>query len=296
MGELPHKQEPGRLAGAWIESINMHDIWKSIPNLLAALLLLFICEITACTHPVRRLVFQPHKIQSVPLFPTDASRFVRFWLKTEQGDVEGWLFEGDGVDASHRGPGVLMAHGNRELIDHYLNRAHMYQRMGFTVLLGEYRGYGRSAGTPSRKRIASDYRQFYDHLISLPFVDANRIVFHGRSLGGSVLSELSRHRPPASIIVESTFTSIKAMAHGAPDILLSDNYDTVSALLAYPGPILIIHGNRDNVVPVKHALEMNKRIPNAKLILYDCGHSDCPPVWETYWKDITDFLNRVLSN
>jgi fermentation-respiration switch protein FrsA (DUF1100 family) len=50
------------------------------------------------------------------------------------------------------------------------------------------------------------------------------------------------------------------------------------------------------VVPVKHALEMNKRIPNAELILYDCGHSDCPPVWETYWKDITDFLNRVLSN
>ena len=64
----------------------------------------------------------------------------------------------------------------------------------------------------------------------------------------------------------------------------------------YQGPILIIHGNRDKVVPVKHALEMNKRIPNAELILYDCGHSDCPPVWETYWKDITDFLNRVLSN
>jgi len=283
------------LAGAWIESINMHDIWKSLPNLLPALLLIFIGEITACTHPARRLVFQPHKIQSVPPFPDDSTHLERFWLKTEQGDVEGWLFEGDGVDASHRGPGVLITHGNRELIDHCLNRAQMYQRMGFTVLLGEYRGYGRSAGTPSRKRIASDYRQFYDHLISLPFVDTNRIVFHGRSLGGGVLSELSRHRPPAAIIVESTFTSIKAMAHGAPEILLSDNYDTVSALLAYQGPILIIHGTKDKVVPVKHALEMKKQIPTAELILYDCGHSDGPPVWEIYWKDISEFLGRVLG-
>ena len=57
------------------------------------------------------------------------------------------------------------------------------------------------------------------------------------------------------------------MAHGAPDLLLSDNYDTVSALLDYRGPILIIHGNRDDVVPVKHALEMKKHIPNAELIL-----------------------------
>jgi len=274
----------------------MHDIWKSIPNLLPALLLIFIGEITACTHPVRQLVFQPHKIEKIPPFPKNVTNFERFWLKTEQGDVEWWIFEGDLVDESHRGPAVLMAHGNRELIDFYLNRAKMYQRMGFTVLLGEYRGYGRSAGTPSRKRIASDYKRFYDHLISLPIVDSNRIVFHGRSLGGSVLSELSCHRPPAAIIVESTFTSIKAMAHGAPEILLSDNYDTVSALLTYQGPILIIHGNRDDVVPVKHALEMKKRIPNAELILYDCGHSDGPPVWEIYWKDITEFLYRVLSN
>jgi fermentation-respiration switch protein FrsA (DUF1100 family) len=273
-----------------------YNILKSIPNLLPALLLICIGEITACTHPVRRLVFQPHQIQKVPPFPNDATNFERFWLKTEQGDVEWWLFKGDGVDESHRGPAVLMAHGNGELIDFYLNRAKTYQRMGFTVLLGEYRGYGRSAGRPSRKRIASDYRRFYDHLLSLSIVDSSRIVFHGRSLGGSVLSELSRNRPPAAIIVESTFTSIKAMAHGAPDILLSDNYDTVSALLTYQGPILIIHGIRDDVVPVKHALEMKKDIPNAKLILYDCGHSDGPPVWEIYWEDITEFLNRVVSN
>lgn len=273
----------------------MYDIRRFIFNLLIALLLTGLCELTACTHPVRRLVFQPHKIQSVPPFPKGTTHLERFWLKTEQGDVEWWLFEGDGVDASHQGPAVLIAHGNRELIDFYMDRAEAYQRMGFTVLLGEYRGYGRSAGKPSRKRIASDYRRFYDHLISLPTVDPNRIVFHGRSLGGSVLGELSRYRPPAAVIVESTFMSIRAMAHGAPEILLTDNYDTISALLAYQGPILIIHGIKDKVVPVKHAIEMKKQIPSAKLILYDCGHSDGPPNWGEYWKDITEFLEPVMS-
>ena len=132
----------------------MHDIRRFIPNLMSVLLLICSCEFIACTHPVRRLVFQPHKIEIVPPFPEDATHLERFWLKTEQGDVEWWLFEGDGIDTSHQGPAVLMAHGNRELIDFYLNRAETYQRMGFTVLLGEYRGYGRSAGQPSRKQSA----------------------------------------------------------------------------------------------------------------------------------------------
>ncbi|BBO93223.1 hypothetical protein DSCOOX_64030 [Desulfosarcina ovata subsp. ovata] len=167
--------------------------------------------------------------------------------------------------------------------------------MGYTVLLGEYRGYGRSAGSPSQERVASDFQAFYDLLVSLPFVDPQKVVFHGRSLGGSVLSELSRRRQPAGIIVESTFISIKAMAHGAPDLLLVDRYDTLSALMDYPGPILIIHGTRDDVVPVSHALEMKKRIPRAELLLYDFGHSDGPPDWDVYWNDISAFLKRALD-
>jgi pimeloyl-ACP methyl ester carboxylesterase len=271
--------------------IHMHAMRIAI----AALLLIVVWLVVACTHPVRRLVFQPHKIQSVAPFPADVTHLERIWLKTEQGDVEGWLFIGEGVDADAPGPAVLMAHGNRELIDYYLTRAEAYQRRGYTVLLGEYRGYGRSAGMPSRKRIASDFRRFYDYLVSRPEVDAKCIVFHGRSLGGGVLSELSRDRPPAAIIVESTFASIRAMAHGAPDILLSDSYDTLSALADYPGPILIIHGSRDDVVPVKHALEMKAHLPHAQLILYDCGHSDGPPVWGNYWRDIAQFLDRVIQ-
>lgn len=262
---------------------------------LPVFILFFTCGILSCTYYSRHLIFQPHKIDSVPKFPDAVKHLDRFWIKTEQGNVEGWILKGEGVDEKQPGPAVMMAHGNRELIDYYLDRAKTYCKMGYTVLLGEYRGYGRSTGSPTRERIASDFTKFYDYLASLPFVDSKRIIFHGRSLGGSVLSELSRKRSAAAIIVESSFTSIKDIT-GAPDFLISDKYDTVSALSVYKGPVLIIHGIRDNVVSVKYAREMKNRTPQAKLILYDFGHSDGPPDREKYWKDITEFLSQNKSN
>lgn len=273
-------------------------IWQGWqPEAITGLLVICLCLVFSCTHPVRRLVFQPHHIASVPAFPDDVPDLRRFWIQSDQGPVEGWLFRGKGTTKPHHqpGPAVLMAHGNRELIDYYRDRANAYQQLGVTVLLGEYRGYGRSAGTPSRARVASDFVAFYDFLALQPMVDPQKVVFHGRSLGAAVISELSRQRTAAGIIVESTFTSIKAMAHGAPDFLLVDRYDTLGALLDYSGPILIIHGRRDSVVPVVHALEMKKRIPRAELLLYDFGHSDGPPDWDIYWKDIALFLHRVVN-
>jgi len=85
----------------------------------------------------------------------------------------------------------------------------------------------------------------------------------------------------------------RAMARGAPDFLLSDRYDTLSALMAFQGPILIIHGAGDDVAPVEHALRMKEQIPAAKLILYECGHSDGPPDWNVYWKDRADILGEA---
>jgi fermentation-respiration switch protein FrsA (DUF1100 family) len=268
-----------------------HTIAKyALQHLLLLFCLCLLAAAVACTHPVRRLVFQPHEIAKIPPFPEDCPHLQRFWLQTDQGPVEGWLLPGRGASARHPGPAVLLAHGNRELIDDTLERAYQYRRMGLTVLLGEYRGYGRSAGSPSRARIAADYRRFYDRLTAQAGVDPDRILFHGRSLGAAVLCDLLPQRRPAAVILESTFTSVKAMAHEAPDFLLVDNYDTVEALSGYRRPVLIIHGRQDDVVPVEHALALKHQIAQARLILYDFGHSDGPPDASAYWRDIRRFL------
>lgn len=247
----------------------------------------------ACTHPARRLIYQPHKIDYVPSFPKHVPGLERFWLETGQGRVEGWIIKGTGASDRHPGPAVMIAHGNRELIDYYMDRVKVYRRMGFTVMLGEYRGYGRSAGKPSRVGIRADYLRFYDKLASTPCVDPKRIVFHGRSLGGAVLADITAYRRPAAVILESTFTSIKAMAHGAPDFLLSDNYDTLSAMTAYEGPVFIIHGSRDRIVPVQHAKELHARISQSELYLDDFGHNDGPADWFGYWDCIRRFFKKA---
>jgi hypothetical protein len=108
-----------------------------------------------------------------------------------------------------------------------------------------------------------------------------------------VLCDLLPQRRPAAVILESTFTSVKAMAHGAPDFLLVDNYDTVAALSGYRRPVLIIHGRQDDVVPVEHALALKQQIAQARLILYDFGHSDGPPDTSAYWRDIRRFLQAA---
>ncbi len=262
------------------------------PWMALALALGFILSALACTHPVRRLVFQPHKIKYVPAFPENRSGLERFWLKTEAGHIEGWVFKGVGASLQRPGPAVLIAHGNRELIDYYLDRALEYQRMGFTTMLGEYRGYGRSEGRPSREGIREDYIRFYDKLAALPTVDSRRIIFHGRSLGGAVLADLVPYRRPAAIVLESTFTSIKAMAYGAPDFLLTDRYDTPSAMSTYDGPVLIIHGKRDQVVPVAHARQLKKAIARAELFVGDFGHSDPPTDDGHYWSILGQFFEK----
>ena len=252
-----------------------------------------IITMAACTHPVRRLVFQPHKIAHVPAFPNNINGLKRFWITTEQGAVEGWIMGGLDQTSQHPGPAVMIAHGNRELIDHYLDHAAFYRDLGFTVLMGEYRGYGRSAGKPSRKRIRDDAIQFYDKLAAMPGVDPRRIMFHGRSLGGAVLADLAQYRRPAAIILESTFQSIKAMAHGAPNFLLSDRYDTAAALRNYKGPILILHGRLDQVVPVQHAYDLKAQISQAELIVGDFGHNNAISDRFDYWGALNIYIGRL---
>jgi pimeloyl-ACP methyl ester carboxylesterase len=96
-------------------------------------------------------------------------------------------------------------------------------------------------------------------------------------------------------VLESTYTSLAALvrAHGVPDFLVATRLDTLTALRSYQGPLLILHGERDMVIPVSHARAMSAAYPRARLVIQDCGHNDCPPQWEL----VLGFLaeNGVLS-
>lgn len=221
---------------------------------------------------------------------------VEVWTRdTDEGAVEAWVMPGRGATAERPGAAVVFCHGNGELINIWAEEMRWYTQRGYTVLLPEYRGYGRSEGSPSQIEIVEDATHFYDRLAALPSVDAQRIVYHGRSLGGGVVAQLAAVRKPAAMILASTFTSIPDVALGpipVPRFMIRDPFPVESVLKQYTGPVLILHGEKDQAVPVEFARHNAAAAENATLVIYaGINHNDMPH-GHGKWDDILAFLER----
>ncbi|MFC1526781.1 alpha/beta hydrolase [Candidatus Latescibacterota bacterium] len=217
-------------------------------------------------------------------------------LATSQGPVEAWYFAPSGHRASPA-PAVLIAHGNAELIDTFPEEFRRFRDLGMAVLQIEYPGYGRSPGQPSQTAIAETSTAAYDRLVARPDVDGDRIILFGRSLGGGTVCDLSRQRPAAALILLSTFQSLGAMTarYLAPPFLVRHPFDNLAAVSAFPGPVLILHSDRDPLIPYRHAVALSHAARHGILrTLDDCGHADCPQDWDGFWHDVTAFLDDHL--
>jgi pimeloyl-ACP methyl ester carboxylesterase len=202
------------------------------------------------------------------------------WLDHEAGRTEAWLLPS--LRASEARPTLLLfAHGNGELVDHWAGAFDEPRRSGVSVLLVEYPGYGRSPGRATQASIASAMRAAYDFGVAELGADPSRIVAYGRSVGGGAACALAREREVAALVLESTFTSIRDMARAfwIPGFLVVDPFDNVAALRRFRGPVLLLHGERDEMIPAAHAARLRAAAPHAELHLLPCGHNDCPRPW-----------------
>ena len=218
----------------------------------------------------------------------------KIWLETDAGKVESWLLPPVPGRAAGPAPAVIFGHGNGGLIDFWPGDLKGFARLGISLLLVEYPGYGRSAGSPSQVSITEAFVAAYDALAARKDIDPARIVLFGRSLGGGAVCALSVKRPSAALILMSTFTSARSFAkrYLAPSFLVRDPLDNLSAVEKYKGPILILHGRHDTVIPYSHGTALRKAARTGKLIAYEAGHNDCPPDWGVFWQDVEVFLRQ----
>lgn len=220
-------------------------------------------------------------------------------IQTGTETVEAWFIPANAAFSSPPCPAVIFAHGNAELIDFWPEYLKPLSQNGIHLLLVEYPGYGRSRGLPSEKSITRALTAAYDQLVARNSVDPGRIVFFGRSIGGGAVCSLSKARPSAGLILLSTFTSIRSFAprYGLFPFMIRDPMDNVTAVQEYPGPVLILHGKQDELIPFIHAEVLASVSRNARRIAYDCGHNDCPPDWNLFWNDVFAFLKEcgILS-
>jgi uncharacterized protein len=159
---------------------------------------------------------------------------------------------------------VVCFHGNAGNISHRVDLlANLHRQLGVTVFIFDYRGYGQSGGSHGDLSEEATYR---DAEGALAFLESRadlrgtRLVYFGSSLGSAIAVEAARRRPPAGLVLEAPFTSIRDMARAhypfVPRLFLQTEYDSLAKLPGLRVPLLILHGDRDEVVP----LEQGRRL------------------------------------
>ena len=159
-------------------------------------------------------------------------------------------------------PGVRLAtlhlHGNAGNITHRDLSASTITAAGSSVLLLDYRGYGKSEGKPSEQGVYRDGDAAYDWLVSKGY-KPEQIILHGESLGTAVAAELASRKKCAAVILEAPFTSARAVAHKVlPFIgpLLVSGFDTKARMGQINAPVFVIHGDRDEVIAYEFGKEV----------------------------------------
>lgn len=228
--------------------------------------------------------------------PTPPAGAEQVWLETELGRVEAWLFRAEGRG---RHPALIFAHGNGELIDDWVREMADLADRGLHVLAVEFPGYGFSEGKPSRGSIRTAFQEAFDRMAARPEVDPDRIVAYGRSMGGGAAGDLARDRPVAALILQSTFSSTMHAARSmlVPGFLVRDRFDNVRVLEDFEGPVLLMHGPDDEVLPFAHAERLAAVRPDLGITRLDCGHNDCAGIWPDIRGHVVDFLraSRILG-
>ena len=218
------------------------------------------------------------------------------FMDTEDGvRIHGFWLEAPGASRA-----ILFLHGNAGNASHRLPNAEMLRHMGAHVLVLDYRGYGRSEGTPSEAGLYADARAGLAELTEARGIPEQRVVVFGRSLGGAVAVDLAQDRSLAGVILESTFSSLADVgAHHfnralAP--IAGSAYDSAAKIRRTRAPILFFHGDRDAIIPypLGRALFEAAPLPKDFETLAGAGHNDTLEVGgPPYFARIARFLDEV---
>lgn len=259
----------------------------------------------------REWIFRPQRdVQSTPA--DYGLRYEDVWLAVaDSGDgeprerVHGWWIPATRA----RAPSLLYLHGARWSLSNNLNRIARLQRMGFSVLAIDYRGFGQSDGElPSEAHAYADAQAAWEHLIALE-PDPRRRFLYGHSLGGAVAIELAtRNKGIAGLIVESTFTSIRdmvdVMGYGNLPIgaLLTQHFDSLAKMANVGVPVLFVHGTGDRYVPaaMSEKLYAAAHEPKRLLLVENAGHSNVSGVafyrYRAAVREFVSFAGRFAAS
>jgi hypothetical protein len=274
---------------------------RALPVLLLTIALALLAVTALMLAFERRLIYSPSR--DLDLEPAALGlRHQEACFVAEDGvRLHAWLLP---LPGSRRT--VLVCNGNAGNMSHRLDRAlQMQQRLGVSVLLFDYRGYGRSEGSPDEQGTYRDARAAYRYAVEEGGVAPLDLVLFGESLGAAVAVELALARPVGALVLESAFTSIPDMARAAypflPPVgpLIRTRYDTLARVPRLTLPLLVLHGERDGIVPLAQGRRVFEAAggPKRFFAIPGAGHNDTYlSGGEAYWRALREFLESLPAS
>jgi uncharacterized protein len=248
---------------------------SAIMKLLAGLAIAYLGVVAIAYMAQRRLTYFPNPAR-VPPAQTGLSGVSEELLSTPDGArLVAWY-----APAPPGRPTLLYFHGNGGGLSGRAMRFQRYQNARFGLLMLSWRGYSGSTGTPSEKSNYADARLAYESLIARGLKPSDIIVY-GESLGSGVATHLASEMPVAGVILDAPFTSIADVGAGQYPFLpvrwlMTERYDSASRIARVSAPLLIMHGERDRVVPVAMGRRLHElaREPKRIILFRDGDHID----------------------
>ncbi|MBN2528644.1 MAG: alpha/beta hydrolase [Deltaproteobacteria bacterium] len=212
--------------------------------------------------------------------------------------LHGWFLKGDD-DA----PTILFCHGNAGNISGREQLLTLFHELHVNVFIFDYRGYGKSEGSPSEKGTVEDVTAAWDLLREQRQIAPERIVIFGRSLGGGVATHLASRVRFAGLILMSTFTAVPDAGQAAypflPIRLLSKyEYPNLKHIKSIQQPVLFFHGLDDKTIPFSHGRQLFEAAPGPKTFVeLPGGHNDVVTVSRAKISQaLQTFLNELFQS
>ncbi len=259
-------------------------------------LVLFAGLLVACE---RQLVYHPSSYPQGYWEPQTMGVVVEDvdFLAGDGVKLHGWYVHSPDAKAT-----LLWFHGNAGNITHRLENIKMLQALKLNIFIFDYRGYGKSGGQPDEKGIYLDSQAAYDFVTKEKNIAPEKLILFGRSLGGVFAVDVAVNNPAAGLILESVFTTAKDMAKEMFPILpigwaISSKLDNVNRVPNLKLPKLMLHGDRDNIVPYElgRAVFSAAAEPKEFYEIKGAGHNDTIYVGGTlYFETIDRFITKVV--
>lgn len=199
---------------------------------------------------------------------------------------------------------IIWFHGNAGNISTRADLAAQFASRGVSVFLFDYRGYGRSEGTPTERGARIDSLAAYDCVRGTLTDDPQSIVLYGESIGGPFAAYVASRKPARCVVIESSFPSLSAMAavhypFTPFRFFVRKSLRTLEWLNRARLPVLVMHGTADDIVPLQLGMQLYGGLEVSKQLLCSEGAAHCEiPYWEgeRYYSTIISFIRSSVES